>query len=248
MNFRKIRTGDGYAIEPFPADIPTHPGCMEIWMKACAQQEAAARLAVPERQGEIVDHLVAACNRAAVYGEDSVVRECLAKASRQLDASKFDMRRRIFMRAFSMAIVYFAAGLALAVLWELITPPVFLANAPQWSKIPLAVAIFSLGWLAYLAVGFSVGWLFNVMSALRVPTQEKLSEYHAAVESKAFAMLGHAIYLSLFVVALIFLEGQIEQLETFAAEGQRAGFFLGVVAGFAEKRIRDLTGSLFDRL
>ena len=70
-------------------------------------------------------------------------------------------------RVLLIAVCYLLVGLFMAGLWELITPPLFLRGVPGWSKLPLDVAIFCLGWLGYLSIGFSVGWLFNVVSALR---------------------------------------------------------------------------------
>ena len=175
------------------------------------------------------------------------MREYLAKAQKLLDNCKLETRHWILVRTFVISVCYFFAGLLMAAFWVWITPPVFLGDMPDWSKMPLSVLIFSLGWFGYLTWGFSVGWLFNVNAALRVPTAEKLWEHRAAVTDVPFTVLGHALYLGLIIVALIFLEGEIEQIEKFAQSGQASGFFIGILAGFAEKRVRDFMNSLFDR-
>jgi hypothetical protein len=165
-----------------------------------------------------------------------------------LDSGAIEMRNRILNEVLRLSVWYFLAGCAIAVLWELITPTHFWLSAPGWAKMPLNVATYCLGWLGYLLIGFSVGWLFNVASALRTPTPEKLAEHHAAVENFLFAFIGHALLLSLIIVAIVFLEGQFEAVEKFALDDPPSGFFLGILTGFAEKRVRDFASSMFDRL
>jgi hypothetical protein len=68
------------------------------------------------------------------------------------------------------------------------------------------------------------------------------------LENVRLALLGHVLFLALIIVALIFLEGRFEPVDDFAHYKPPSEFFLGILAGFAEKRVRDFTSSLFDRL